>query len=725
MKSGLIMILLLVPFSAAQLFINEVMYNPGQCSDTYCEWVELYNNGSGVNLSGCFFDGKALSGIVPENDYFLLLRQYGNFSYYFGEPTNYQVINLSLSNTGKKLFLNGTSYCNSSFDYSEFTSGDTEYANGNNYTLERRYNNKWTESIIPGGTPGRENSIFNYSTDYWPLVISEVMPNPFEGDNALKPNGEWIELYNSGNKELYLDGLVFSDENLSHRLVISSTNILDPEGLSLGPKQLVVIYRDGDPDFNLNNNEDNVQLYYRDEFIDEITYPRTVEGMSWSNEEGDWYLTKPTPGELNKVSEDCDWLLFLDLNRSIYRSQDFEFEITLSRFYGLPKNVAVTGEITDVNGIIKHRYVPWTDDYTNSEANKMYSPNLAPGIYQVTFRIENLSCQDGDLSDNVISRLFVINPEYLQFDSSLQIESLSLGSDQKIRWGDQFLVNLNIHRGNGSTAPVQLWAEKGGKKISTVTKLNLKESFQQYPLAVPLQLIPNCDGAIPDGTATLIVEGLGQRTEASFDISGLNDDVCEEVEVVKGSSSSSSRGSSTVLLREWPNTFISGVPTPIKIDIANGKDPHKFTVWSYLYKGSKCLSCGNSSQREKNAKSFVLKALEAQEVESMLTADLGVPEGTYNLKVRIQRNDQKTAKEFTENVTIKAAEVLVYQESVLTANTLTEIFPNKTISWQRISSNNSHFLVYQSNQGKSKELIPLFLVISFVLLTVVLFFRKA
>ena len=45
----------------ADVVITEVMYNPDRCSDSDCEWVELWNNGSEeTNLSGFELDGKKL-----------------------------------------------------------------------------------------------------------------------------------------------------------------------------------------------------------------------------------------------------------------------------------------------------------------------------------------------------------------------------------------------------------------------------------------------------------------------------------------------------------------------------------------------------------------------------------------------------------------------------------------------------------------------------------------
>src|SRR3989338_2649401 len=70
--------------SFANIIINEVMYSPNQCSDNYCEWVELYNptnqNISLINWTIC--GDELLSGYVNHTDSEIYLNTYKYF-YYF------------------------------------------------------------------------------------------------------------------------------------------------------------------------------------------------------------------------------------------------------------------------------------------------------------------------------------------------------------------------------------------------------------------------------------------------------------------------------------------------------------------------------------------------------------------------------------------------------------------------------------------------------------------
>lgn len=99
------------------------------------------------------------------------------------------------------------------------------------------------------------------------VVINEFLPNPSGSDDALKPGGEWVELYNRSKKTIDLSGWYLSDVNPSHKLPITLTNTETSDtattGLLLGPKEFMVVYKNGDSDFSLNNSYlgDTVILY--------------------------------------------------------------------------------------------------------------------------------------------------------------------------------------------------------------------------------------------------------------------------------------------------------------------------------------------------------------------------------------------------------------------------------------------------------------------------------
>ncbi len=96
-----------------------------------------------------------------------------------------------------------------------------------------------------------------------PVVLNEFMPNPVGSDNASKPKGEWVELYNKSNKKVDLKDWFLADANwLSghHSLKITSanTNTGDTE---INSKGHLVVYRNGNSgSFSLNNGGDILML---------------------------------------------------------------------------------------------------------------------------------------------------------------------------------------------------------------------------------------------------------------------------------------------------------------------------------------------------------------------------------------------------------------------------------------------------------------------------------
>lgn len=160
-------IFLSLPFVSAAIEINEVMYAPSEAvGGQYNEWLELFNSDSeDVNLSLCFLDGQPLpSLIIPPHDYVIIARKPDLFlkNYLY----NHTVIEQSLSFYNDKpdtIVLNGT--CSSQVNYT-FSKESYNYVGDfqKDHTLERRSDGTWEESMTLGGSPGRQNSIWDIET---------------------------------------------------------------------------------------------------------------------------------------------------------------------------------------------------------------------------------------------------------------------------------------------------------------------------------------------------------------------------------------------------------------------------------------------------------------------------------------------------------------------------------------------------------------------------------
>lgn len=138
--------------------------------------------------------------------------------------------------------------------------------------------------------------------DYNNLEITEFLPDPEGSDSASMPEGEWVELYNSGDSSINLEGLIINDD-YGNGLEISQTNVLQNNTI-IPPHTYLTIYRNGDGKLTLNNDGlSKVQLFYEDQLLDEATYSNTIERLSWSKVNNNWILTIPSPSEENRIEE--------------------------------------------------------------------------------------------------------------------------------------------------------------------------------------------------------------------------------------------------------------------------------------------------------------------------------------------------------------------------------------------------------------------------------------
>src|SRR3989338_1255406 len=65
------------PVVLADIILTEIMYNPNQCSDYDCEWIEIYNNGNEtVNLENWSVNGDSFEDAnISANEYLIIARE--------------------------------------------------------------------------------------------------------------------------------------------------------------------------------------------------------------------------------------------------------------------------------------------------------------------------------------------------------------------------------------------------------------------------------------------------------------------------------------------------------------------------------------------------------------------------------------------------------------------------------------------------------------------------
>lgn len=298
------------------LVINEIMWSNSSLGEDD-EWIELRNmtdspidfSQTPVNLT--IYNKKVLkytvpidSNIIAANGYFLMAKYHQNdnktnlgleadyvpskWGTLYNSDVNYQL----LSNTVI-------------IDEADDGSGEP-FAGKNGQSMERNSDpgdgklaDNWHTAISsvnfkPGslelGTPRAQNSEIQpkvYSSD---VVISEMMPDPAGPDSA----SEWVELYNTGQDEVDLNGWMIKDMK-------GSTGTYTIYNQKIAAHQFIYLMTGGK--ITLNNDTDGAQLYWPDNNLTYQTnlYENSESGWSFALDgSGNWrWTTTPTPGEAN------------------------------------------------------------------------------------------------------------------------------------------------------------------------------------------------------------------------------------------------------------------------------------------------------------------------------------------------------------------------------------------------------------------------------------------
>ena len=141
------------------------------------------------------------------------------------------------------------------------------------------------------------------------ICLNEALPNPNGYDDATWPNGEWMEIHNSGQTPM--DVLNWKLENKAGKtLEFNSTTIVgyqagNSNSWTIQPGDYMVIARNGYANFYLTNTFDYITM--TDSFgnyKDQASWNNTASGVSLeedsTNPANDWISTNsPTPGSAN------------------------------------------------------------------------------------------------------------------------------------------------------------------------------------------------------------------------------------------------------------------------------------------------------------------------------------------------------------------------------------------------------------------------------------------
>ena len=266
MKYILLIILCSISVNAG-IEITEVMYNP-EGSDNNKEYIELYSEEE-LNLSDYTIEDAS------NRDTLTLLSSHNDSLYTLivEDGFNYTLINASIYSVGASIGNN----LNNDQDIvilkdrveelvDTLTYDSSMGGNNNNKSLCRNVENN--QLVECTATPGAENIIdtdeendtdedTEEDSEIIPITINEFFPNPVGSDDNLLPEGEWVELYNTGDEEIDLAGLHVCDARNSC-VTINNHNVI--ESTVIPSKGYLVVFMNGDSILN-NNGFEEVTLY--------------------------------------------------------------------------------------------------------------------------------------------------------------------------------------------------------------------------------------------------------------------------------------------------------------------------------------------------------------------------------------------------------------------------------------------------------------------------------
>ncbi len=311
-----------------KVIINEIAWM-GTKENYNNEWIELFNNSEeDLSLESLVIENEdsdleiELEGEIEPKEFFLLERT-DNES--VPGVTCDQTYTGALGNEGENLFLRDVNseeiLDKAVFAKDGWSAGD----NDSKRTMERNSEGDWQTSANPGGTPKEKNSggfedeeeqvgkDISCNLEDNPQIegvfINEIYPNPDPESKKKENQIEWIELFNSGQEEVSLQGCCLTDENAfsNENKDLNDYFCFDSDAKIKSEDYLKV--NQEEVNFVLNDGEETVYFLAEEEVVlDKKKYANPIEGHSYAlNEKGEWKWTpKQTPKSKNKFPEPAE-----------------------------------------------------------------------------------------------------------------------------------------------------------------------------------------------------------------------------------------------------------------------------------------------------------------------------------------------------------------------------------------------------------------------------------
>jgi hypothetical protein len=500
---------------------------------------------------------------------------------------------------------------------------------------------------------------------------------------------EWIELYNPENKTINLTGWSISDP--SDHLFNGS---VQPYGFFIVAKNSTAFYEYYNfscnitkAGFFLSNTGENILLKNdKKELIDNLSYSDkwggSGDGNSLQKIDDRWFPFKPTPcaenefynetnNQTNTTNSTCDLSIRIECN-DIFTEDDHEYFLIVDDVKGGKFKPEVEYWIEDMFGNIIR------SDKTNNTNDRQWTPPKITGTeaYFIRAKITDAKCNDTNISNNFAEKIIVVKGGAPISNSSISIIDVELGSDGKAKFGDNIEVKINVYRGDTNKNAIEVWLENADGKKAGKTNFNIYAKFSNYTLSVPLQISPNCDGALPNGAYFIRIEGLNGSDERQIAIEGTSTSLCKTIETARSCPSSlcppcdqtnasekTDKQPNDFEIVSWPDEIAKNAELVIKLR-SKAYGQKNCTIYSYVYDGNKPLSLGFNGKKwlnTWNANKQEISANDSTIITLINRISNDTEPGKYKLRVKIIYDGKE--HEITRDIIVNEAEANKQQKS--------------------------------------------------------------
>ncbi len=709
-------VLLFCSYAKAQV-INELFPNPDG-DDNNHEFVEIYTEGF-MNLS------LYILGDEAGNDSLTAL-QYWNTSYSLivEEYFNYSNINASVYSVGATIGNNLGNTGDTVFLYDPEKKLLDRVSYDSSFVVEGKSIEKnasgWFVSTQSNGTPGAQNSIEQINTTETNTLLEENQTN----EEASSENSEDTEDGGDSSNSEDTEDIDESEESGDGNVVGIST-LLDT---------ILYVNQTYTKLFRIDNEQEEkitatlvVTVFLNETLIinqtilfENISRYRTKNtGSLIFSEQGNYTICGSVTANLTEEILDdnlvctnvsvidlstlaCDSSLSISMNETHYvnkKQVDFSFEIA-ENIENKDVPFVITYFIEEANGDVAKE-----PTNTSSLSKKHWTPKIKKeyAFYTLHASIIETTCFDENINNNEAQASFLVMNQN-QEDATLVIDHVYLGTDGIAKTGDIIPIKITVYTGNLSTyaekeRTLRLFIKDNDDKVaSETTKVTMDKSFAETTVTLPVVLKYYCSD-FPDQEEQWILElqGLSTTQKQKIPIQGINKDRCSQEEQTSEYHSISLPGIAKTTDSVTGNITIHNLDT----------ESHTYKVSSKIYRGPKAYA-GDFFE---NQKTINLHSGEEQKITLSNTYN-SLEQGTYKIKIQIQKDQQKTLKEYKAEMQIVGDQITIVEEKqtyphILSFETLTTELKETTELFTEIEGNGAYIIIIDDMDNRQKRNVSL------------------